>query len=153
MISFSARSPHEPGLRLVPTASHPGSCGLLTMTLTDVHLGAGLIRVHLGGELDVSTGPRLSASLERLLGPDPAPLGGMLVIDLSGLHFTDLSGLDALMASRSVLTARGWRVALVRPTHDVARLVAFAEAAEWRSPELLRIDETNGVSDLPPFAG
>jgi anti-anti-sigma factor len=123
------------------------------MTLTDVHLGAGLIRVHLGGELDVSTGPRLSASLERLLGPDPAPLGGFLVIDLSGLSFTDLSGLDALTESRSVLTARGWRVALVRPTFEVARLIAFAEAAEWRSPELLRIEETNSVSELPPFAG
>ena len=101
----------------------------------------------------MSTGPHLSESLDRLLGAGPAPLGGLLVIDLSGLAFVDLSGLDALVDTRSALADRGWRVAVVRPTPDVARLVAFAEASEWRSSELLRIEDTNGAYDLPPFAG
>jgi anti-anti-sigma factor len=69
--------------------------------------------VHVRGELDFGTTPRLVEALRGLPGP-----GEHLVFDLAGLEFCDSSGLGALIAAHKTTEASGRRLYLanLRPT-------------------------------------
>jgi anti-sigma B factor antagonist len=92
----------------------------MTMELSDVasveveHIERPPIAlVHVRGELDFGTTPRLVEALHGLPGP-----GEQLVFDLAGLEFCDSSGLGALIAAHKASAAAGHRLYLanVRPT-------------------------------------
>ena len=51
--------------------------------------------VHVGGDLDVYTAPRLKETLAETLGD-----GGRLVLDLSEVHFIDSTALGVIVSAR-----------------------------------------------------
>jgi anti-anti-sigma factor len=63
--------------------------------------------VHLEGELDLASAPRLS---EVLL--DAASFGGPVVVDATGLSFMDSTGINVLLKAAGVVARQGWCVYL-----------------------------------------
>jgi anti-anti-sigma factor len=59
--------------------------------------------LHLRGELDADTAPRLHSALAELL-ERPVP---RIVVDLTDLKFCDSVGLSAFITCKQVITARG----------------------------------------------
>jgi anti-anti-sigma factor len=74
---------------------------------------------RLAGELDIATTPALR---ERLLGVF-SPGVRLLIIDLSGVAFGDVSGLAVLVATQRRARRLGITVRLAAPRPQVARLL------------------------------
>ena len=74
---------------------------------------------RLAGELDIATTPALR---ERLLGVF-SPGVRLLIIDLSGVSFGDVSGLAVLVATQRRARRLGITVRLAAPRPQVARLL------------------------------
>jgi anti-sigma B factor antagonist len=74
---------------------------------------------RLAGELDIATTPALR---ERLLGVF-SPGVRLLIIDLSGVSFGDVSGLAVLVATQRRARRQGIAVRLAAPRPQVARLL------------------------------
>ena len=92
-------------------------------TITDDRSDVAVL--HLRGELDADTAPKLRATLADLL-ERPVP---RVVVDLSDLKFCDSVGLSAFITSKQVISARGgW--------------LSFAGA----NPFLLKLMETVGLT-------
>jgi anti-anti-sigma factor len=123
-------------LRLIP-AEATAPADNFSMTFTDVHPGISLVRVLLAGELDLRSGPLLLSGLERLCGPGRAPLGGLVVLDLSELTFIDSTGLTALSESRARLGDQGWRICVTHPDARARKLIDIGVAAGWGAAGLL----------------
>src|SRR4051812_38194153 len=78
---------------------------------------AGAVRVLApAGELDLATGPRVLAEVERLLAPDGPE---RLVLDLSDVRFMDSSGLRAVLTAERRARDAGRRLALVEGSDPV----------------------------------
>ena len=90
--------------------------------------------LHLGGELDVSTAPRLTAQLDELVRQEG---GGELTIDLCELRFVDSTGLHVLLNVQRRLTRQGRRMRVICAAGPVRRAI-----------ELSRLDETLGLTAL-----
>src|SRR4051812_11528166 len=97
---------------------------------------AGAVHVTLGGELDISTAPRLEDDLRRVEADGPA----LLVIDLSGLDFMDSTGLRLLIAADSRAREAGRRLGLVQGNDMVRRVLRLT-----RLDERLEIVEDPGA--------
>jgi anti-sigma B factor antagonist len=81
--------------------------------------------LRLAGELDLATADVLRFHLRQLLA-GPAEDGvHRLVVDLGGLDFIDVSGLNALLEARSQLTALDGSLALRRPRPMVTRMLSL----------------------------
>ena len=87
---------------------------------TDVADG-GTVVVAADGELHMSTAPRLSAYLRSSLRGDTE----RLVVDLSGVHFIDSTGLGVLLSTLREVQRRGGRMAVVAANPTVLRLFAI----------------------------
>lgn len=81
--------------------------------------------VQLSGELDIATGPLLSARLGALLDGLPDRPLSRLVVDLTDLDFVDVVGLGVLLRIERQLAAVGGTVVLRRPTPLVQRVIAL----------------------------
>ena len=104
------------------------------MTAVDVAMGSAEVQAEmslsvlsqpavtiarLAGELDIATTPALR---ERLLGVF-SPGVRLLIIDLSGVAFGDVSGLAVLVATQRRARRLGITVRLAAPRPQVARLL------------------------------
>jgi anti-sigma B factor antagonist len=91
-------------------------------SLTIGQLAPDVVEVRLSGELDASRTLLLEEELLAVERTEPAAI----VVDLSGLHFIDSSGLARLIAARRRAKRGGWRFALVQGTKPVRRLLHLA---------------------------
>lgn len=78
------------------------------------------------GELDLASGPELEQTLEQLAEP-PTEL---LVIDLREVEFMDSTGLSIIVKAHQRFTESGRRLALVKGTPQVQRLLDLTGVAE-----------------------
>lgn len=95
-----------------------------------------LAHVHLHGELDISTAPRLEEHLRRIEADRPATL----LIDLSDLDFMDSTGLRLVLAADGRARDAGRRVVLVQGNPMVQRVLRIT-----RLDERLEIVEDPGA--------
>jgi anti-sigma B factor antagonist len=72
------------------------------------------------GELDLASGPRLTAEIELALARRPATLA----IDLRQLSFMDSSGIHAIIAAERLCRQQGTRFFLIRGSATIDRLMA-----------------------------
>jgi len=79
----------------------------------------GLTIARLEGELDIATTPALRERLLSVLSPGVR----LLVIDLSGVSFCDVSGLAVLIGTQRRARARGIIVRLAAPRPQMAKLL------------------------------
>ncbi len=75
--------------------------------------------VAVAGELDMSTAPQLSRSLNEVLDQHPS----RVTVDLSGLAFIDSTGLNLLARTSNVLTAHDGAFVLTHPTPPVRKVL------------------------------
>jgi anti-sigma B factor antagonist len=103
---------------------------------------AGVKVLHVVGELDIATAPRLCARLDATrTGRRPR-----LLVDLTDVDFCDSTGLRALLGAASEVRAQGGRFAIVcPPSGDVARLLEVVGAGEWMA---IHADAESGMASL-----
>lgn len=109
-----ARPPGHPTRMAVTTRSGPGpetTPDTREFAVAVVGLGGRAVALHVAGELDLSTAPRLRAQIDRALedGSDA------LVVDLSHVTFIDSVALAVLVAAHARLASCG-RLAVVART-------------------------------------
>jgi anti-sigma B factor antagonist len=80
------------------------------------------ITLRLRGELDVSNSDDLRVVIDRQLEIGPLPL----IVDLSGLRFTDCGGMAVLIAARKRLALHGHDLRIAAPQPIVRRLLALS---------------------------
>ena len=79
----------------------------------------GHVVVHLHGDLDVATAPRVRAALL-----DAIEGGGNVVVDCTGLEFLDSTGLGILIAARTRARTAGGSLLLTGVRPQLERLLA-----------------------------
>ena len=79
----------------------------------------GFTIARLAGEIDIATTPALRERLLSVLGPDVR----LLIIDLSGVSFCDVSGLAVLIGAQRRARGLGITVRLAAPRPQMARLL------------------------------
>jgi anti-sigma B factor antagonist len=87
------------------------------------------VMLKITGELDLSTGPVLSGSVEGLRRDLKA-----LTLDLSDLSFMDSTGLRLLIELDQRAKREGWKLILIRPRHETAAAVLRATGADSALP-------------------
>ncbi|HET6548145.1 MAG TPA: anti-sigma factor antagonist [Solirubrobacter sp.] len=86
--------------------------------------------VRLAGELDLSTVPHLTGAIERAAAAAPRP--PRVVVDLTGLEFSDSTGLRALIGAVREVEVLGGRASVaVLPDGPFARLVELSGLREF----------------------
>ena len=75
------------------------------------HRHDGAAEVRLGGELDLCTGPDVASRLRRLLQTSPVET---VVLDLAGLSYCDVTGLNVFANAQRDAEPLGKRIVLVR---------------------------------------
>lgn len=101
-----------------PDAGEPAT-GLLRLSAR--RGGPGVDVVEVDGEIDLTTAPALNVTLGRLLlAPSP---GSVVVLDLSGLEFCDVAGLNAILRWARALARRGARFAVAAPPPSFRKLL------------------------------
>ncbi|HKP90186.1 MAG TPA: MMPL family transporter [Thermoleophilaceae bacterium] len=98
-----------------------GGPGVLTMEEID---DGGRLRLRLDGELDLVTAPWLARRLQTVEAEKPP----VLVIDLRDLTFMDSSGLRELFSAQRRARAEGRRVALVKGSEPIDRVLEMVSA-------------------------
>ena len=106
-----------------PALSPAGAEPVPNLLRLSVHTcGRGLVVVELNGELDLMSAPELVATLQA---PQVSPPGSLVLLDLSGLGFCDVTGLNALVRSRRILGERGAWLCLAAPPLSLMKLLAI----------------------------
>jgi anti-sigma B factor antagonist len=93
----------------------------LTISVTS---GPAHTLVSLAGECDLHTGRRLRDALTS----EVSRGARRLILDLSGLAFMDSTGMQVLLAARTVLSVRGGTLVVVSPQPVVARILELTGA-------------------------
>ena len=94
------------------------------MTLTiDTRSSGGITRLHLTGEIDLSTAAMLSQATRDALVPGPESI----IVDLAGITFCDCSGFTRLLTGRSEVLARGVAFQVVNPTGCPLRIMQLLD--------------------------
>jgi anti-sigma B factor antagonist len=101
---------------------------------TTVEAANGEIIIRVSGVIDMATAERLRDAIEPHMGPRQA-----IVLDLSGVEFTDSSLLRVLVQARGTLTADGGSLVLRNPSESARRLLTAAGV------EVLLDDEADQV--------
>jgi anti-anti-sigma factor len=115
---------HEEEAPVAALAGAPAQAagpGVLTMEEID---GEGRLRLRLDGELDLVTAPWLARRLEKIEARRPP----VLVIDLRDLTFMDSSGLRELFSAQRRARAEGRRLALVKGSAPIDRVLEMVRA-------------------------
>lgn len=87
----------------------------------------GLVRVALGGEIDIATAGQVRAAIEdALLAYEPSRVD----LDLSGVSFLDSTGINMVLALHRAAAERGCRLTASRPQRQVARVLALVGVEE-----------------------
>jgi anti-anti-sigma factor len=81
--------------------------------------------IYVRGEIDMTTCERLRDAIEPHLGPQQT-----IVLDLSGVQFTDSSLLHILEQARSTLTADGGSLTVRNPSQAARVLLTAGRATE-----------------------
>jgi anti-anti-sigma factor len=108
--------------------------------------------VHLTGELDIDTTPRLEQTLS-----DPGSQARLVVLDMRELAFMDSSGVHAIVNASARARQRGRRLVVLRGPPDVDRVFSLTgnagdvesgevEPVEPSVQALLRRDARDGRS-------
>ena len=79
--------------------------------------------IYVRGEIDMETCAHLRDAIESHLGPDQR-----VVLELSGVTFTDSSILKVLVQARGRLTADGGSLVLRNPSEAAHRLLTVTQA-------------------------
>jgi anti-anti-sigma factor len=79
--------------------------------------------VHVAGEVDMATAPRLQECLGEL--------DGNVVVDLREVAFLDSSGINALVVTRKRLTRSGGSMTLRNPKDVIARAIEVVGLRDW----------------------
>ncbi|ONH27504.1 STAS domain-containing protein [Pseudofrankia asymbiotica] len=82
--------------------------------------------VHVRGELDLATRPRLEQGLDALLDSGCA----RIVVDLGEVEFADLSGLDLLARAQRRARAEGGWLRVAAPPWGVRRILAVTDLGD-----------------------
>lgn len=135
----SWQAPSQPALP--PAEPEPDTTQL---RLSAQECGRGVV-VELSGEIDLVTAPQLVATLRTLQIPPP---GLMVLLDLSGVDFCDVSGLNALLRSRRVLAERGALLSLAAPPRSLMRLLELTGLGEY-----LEVLPSLPATEICPTAG
>lgn len=91
--------------------------GQATIEITvEEHEGA--VIVHVRGEVDIATAPRLKEELTRLVAQ-----GRPVIVDAGGIAYFDLAGVRALEAVDGVAMGNGIRVSLAGASRAVIRIL------------------------------
>jgi anti-sigma B factor antagonist len=90
--------------------------------------------LRLEGELDVTSAPLLQTVLDQLLAPRRVPACTAVVLDMSGLSFTDASGLSPVLMARAFLGQRGGTLLLRHPRRCVRRVLRILDLEDLTSP-------------------
>jgi anti-anti-sigma factor len=114
---FSGAAPPPPS-----GGSDPNKPALLSVHIEDSPDGASI--VALGGELDLSTIPRMEGALVEQIRQRPAVL-----VDLSKLTFIDSSGIGVLIQAHRIANGTPMGV-LIGPDSQVARVFGIAGVAD-----------------------
>jgi len=102
----------------------------VNLTTAKSEQGAKRASVHVAGEIDLESGPRLREFLASELNQLPPP-SAELVLDLTGVTFCDSSGLQALVATLRRAKLLGVRLVLqVTADSRFARFLSLAGVAE-----------------------
>lgn len=94
--------------------------------------------LRLGGEIDITSSPLLQAFVDQALANRREPPCQRLVVDMSGVAFTDASGISPLLMARAVLSRRGGTVELRHCRRAVFRLL-----------RVLGVDDMHTVEERP----
>ncbi|MCM3660394.1 STAS domain-containing protein [Georgenia satyanarayanai] len=92
------------------------------------------VRLAVVGEIDLSTVPLLDAALSPLIADGAAHVA----LDLSGVSFCDVSGLNRLLAARRTLNALGSELVLHGPCPSLQILLDVLDPALELAPPLTR---------------
>lgn len=92
------------------------------------------VRLAVVGEIDLSTVPVLEAALSPLI----AEGATHVALDLSGVTFCDVSGLNRLLAARTMLDALGSELVLHGPCPSLQILLDVLDPALELAPPLTR---------------
>jgi anti-anti-sigma factor len=84
--------------------------------------------LRLAGELDLATADLLRERVRTLLGH--GSVIQLLVLDVAGLEFLDVTGLGALLEARRKLAATGATLTLRRPRPMVVRMLSLLNLEE-----------------------
>jgi anti-sigma B factor antagonist len=88
--------------------------------------------VHLSGELDIDTTPRLEQTLS-----DPESQARLVVVDMRELAFMDSSGVHAIVNASARARQRGRRLVVLRGPPEVDRVFALTgNSADVESREV-----------------
>lgn len=103
----------------------------------------------LRGALDVSSGDQLRRAIDTALERNPP----VLVLDVSGLEFTDCAGLSVLIWAHRRLAGRGHQLAITGATPMVRRLLHLTGLDSYlhlssHEPELSNLDLDRSTPDL-----
>ncbi|MEV0157250.1 STAS domain-containing protein [Micromonospora sp. NPDC050686] len=91
----------------------------MTFTVTYAPHDGGTARLHLAGELDMSSAPELNAAIDRLA----AEGARQLLIDLSELTFCDSTGIAAFVRGDNLAAADGGWLRVTGATGRVHRVL------------------------------
>jgi anti-sigma B factor antagonist len=124
-------------------SEEPNWSGPHGFSCTSFAEGPGVVRVALGGELDLSKAYQLVAAAQARARGDIA----LLVLDLSELTFMDSTGLHALLTARARLGDAGCRLVLVPGRGQVKRLLELTGVDRWL--EFVRPRDVPDVAAIP----
>lgn len=101
--------------------AHPMNARPDLAVVTEHHSQRSVLRLH--GELDVSNTDRLRRAITGALERHPP----IVVVDLSGLSFTDCAGLSALVWAHKLLARRGHTLLVTGAKPAVQRLLHLTD--------------------------
>ncbi|NJC73232.1 STAS domain-containing protein [Planosporangium thailandense] len=96
------------------------------LRITSATTSDGMVRVRVGGEIDMATIAPLSEVLTVLIATRPRAIE----VDLADVRFMDSSGVKALVRAHRSASAGGCRVRVTRPQSTVDRVLRICGLAE-----------------------
>jgi anti-anti-sigma factor len=105
---------------LAPTEARPVNASTYLAIIAERHRQRSVLRLQ--GELDVSNRDRLRHAISSALERHPP----ILVVDLSGLNFTDCAGLSVLVWAHKRLAGRGHQLIITGANPIVWQLLHHA---------------------------
>lgn len=105
--------------------------------------------VEVGGEIDLSSGPKLQEHLVRALGQSE----GGLIVDLSGVTFCDSTGLAVLLKVRQQAEEARKALRLAGPRRPVSRVLQVTELDRVFSIYSTREEASGEPASDPETAG